>query len=254
MRTSQHVEADDDIPFPENQEFYYGEQKDVWQENEKQAIKGVKKRTADEREVDMLSDAAGGEQAWKVAMRQTASALDPNMFPPLAEETKHETAQTVKQEPSHEPAKVSTATASTDLNALSSVEKEESEKRMQNAVQIVHKLNGEWNRKKREFNLVVAKSSLNKFTMGSAVESTLKNIIKEGTELADGMDEIETLYAIGKVVDTKRLQDMKDDADKVYTLIRSGNKMKFTDWGQLKATVDKKQIDRFASFANLKSS
>ena len=98
-------------------------------------------------------------------------------------------------------------------------------------LQLLHKVSGEWNRKGREFNLAIAKASTNSLTKDSAVERALRGVVDEATKLLKNMEAIEERYATGKDVSSAKQRLIKASSVKIYDLIKSGNKLKFSMWG-----------------------
>ena len=129
---------------------------------------------------------------------------------------------------------------------LSQIEKEEYDKRMQSVIPLLHKVNGEWNRKAREFTLAVAKSGLNAMTKGSSTEKTLQIVIDKGNVKCSKMYEVEVMHATGQQVSVSRIQELKANSDDVYELIKTGNKLKLTLWGLLLRRRCAKLIDMYA--------
>ena len=170
------------MPWPENQQFYYGEEKDTWSEHLKGSIHMSKKRKADEAELDMLQNTVGKALPWK----QTA----PTPTPPVKKIKTEENIGSMRElpSPSPSPTKYSAMGGHAEKPHLSAqtelaMDKEEYDKKMGAVVLLIHKVSGEWHRKGKEFNIAVAKASVSPLTKGSAVEATLKQRLRRPQHL-----------------------------------------------------------------------
>ena len=220
------------MPWPENQQFYYGEEKDVWSEHLKGSIHMSKKRKADEAELDMLQNTVGKALPWK----QTAPTPTPSVKKIKTEEHTGGMQELPSPSPSPSPTKYPAMGGHAEKQQLSAqtelaMDKEEYDKKMGAVVLLIHKVSGEWHRKGKEFNIAVAKSSTNPLTKGSAVEAALKAKIKEAAALVMEMEHVETCYVTNIPVTEQQQREVKKAAEDVYEKIKAGNKLKCLTWG-----------------------
>ena len=202
--------------------------KDHWSETAKGCIEGRKKRSAALSELDDFTKLVESQQPWQHVEELTPST---NMLPDEQQGTPTQDLKRVKNESGAQQPSTSSKRLPSPLPSPTKTDvqdREEYEKKMAGLIAMVHKVNGEWNRKGREFTIAVAKSSCNHLTAGSAVEAALQTAVKTGDEMVKIMDKVETDYAKAIDVDYKTQNEMKKNVDKVYDLIKSGNKLKLT--------------------------
>ena len=104
---------------------------------------------------------------------------------------------------------------------------------MQSLVANIHKANGEWNRKSREFTITVARCNMNPNTANTPLLKELTSWTQKGDALDHGLASLESKHAIGVYVDITEQVEAKKAITQLTKIAKDATKVKLLMRGVL---------------------